>query len=116
MSVNRNKEIWDTQGTNSALIADEWQPIAVTVDGGTACVYQSDPSDNYSVSEVAADTYWIDELLPSDLDHNVALGRHQQNIDIHYDGEMDLFFTDAMAWSQSEIQSFVNDSMKFYVI
>lgn len=115
MSVNRNKEIWDTQGTNSALIADEWQPIAVTVDGSTAHVYQGNPSDDYSVSEVAADTFSTDDLISSNLDHNVALGRHQQSSDFYFDGAMDLLFIDTAVWSQSEIQSFAEDSKGYYL-
>jgi len=115
MSVNGSKEIWDTQGTNSALIADVWQPIAVTVGESTAHVYQGDPSDKYSISEVASDTFSTDELISSDLDYNMAFGRHQQGTNFYFDGGVDLVFADSVAWSQSEIQSFVDDSASFFM-
>jgi hypothetical protein len=85
------------------------------VDGSTAYEYLGNPSDNYSVSEAAVDTFSTDDLISSNLDHNVALGRHQQSSDFYFDGAMDLMFIDTAVWSQSEIQSFAEDSKGYYI-
>lgn len=86
--------------------AGEWAPVAFTADGSTLKVWAGDP-----ITEIASDT--LAGSTGSDWSNDPYFG-YGPLTDYRHDGGMDLTFTDSDAWTQSELQSFVDDSREFY--
>ena len=86
--------------------AGEWAPVAFTADGSTLKVWAGDP-----ITEIASDT--LEGTTGSDWSNDPYFG-YGPLTDYRHDGGMDLTFTDSDAWTQSELQSFVDDSREFY--
>ena len=85
-----------------------WQPVAVTCDGSDARIWHGE-----SITEEATES--IGGGTTDDFTHNVSFGRITQDGGIqYYDGKIDLAWSDDVARSQSELQSFVDDTKQFY--
>lgn len=95
------------------LPTNEWRAVAATCDGSNASMYVAEPSDDYTVTEVGTDT--VSGTASGDLQsYNVHLGAGEGGGTRLWEGGLDLQFTDNTAWSESELQSFVDDSKGFY--
>ena len=86
--------------------AGEWAPVAFTADGSTLKVWAGDP-----ITEIASDT--LAGSTGSDWSNDPYFG-YGPLTGYRHDGGMDLTFTDSDAWTQNELQSFVDDSREFY--
>ena len=101
--------VWDIQGGSADT--NEWAAVAGVADGSDVFIYEAKPPD-YDVTQVASAT--VGDTEGGDLEQNVNIGRETDNETRHWDGGIDLAFTDTSAKSQSELQTFVDDSKKFY--
>jgi hypothetical protein len=90
----------------------EWIVTAATISGNTTRVFEALPSTDYSVIEVAS--AGSPSSVNSDLDFKVSIGRRTSNNGRHFNGDFDIQFVDSVARTQSQLQSFVDDTKQFY--
>jgi len=96
--------------TNSDV--GDWVFVACTLDGANGNMYIARPGNNYSLNSY--DSASIANTESVDLSFNAKLGVDQAADRWYFDGGIDLGYTDTTADTQSEIQSFVDDSKGFY--
>lgn len=105
--------IGDGSGTTMAAIdttatlATGWSPIAITADGSTLRLFYGDP-----LSEIGSDS--ISGGTTNDFTQNVAIGRNTDSGINSFNGGIDIGFVDSVGQSQSELQSFVDNTSQFY--
>jgi len=91
-----------------SVTTGSWIPVAFVIDSGTLTVHSGDPlSEQFSSA--------AGESGVTSIATDVQLGdTNDAGGDNPYDGGMDIAWTDTAVWTQSELQSFVNDSSEFY--
>jgi len=99
-------DVWSVIASG-VLSSGTWTPVAATADGSTAKIYAGKSLTQENSGSISNTTN-------SDLTNNVNIGRDTANGGRYFDGGLDLIWTDSTAQSQSNIQSFVDDSKAFY--
>jgi hypothetical protein len=110
--VDDSKEVAIKTGTYPV---NEWFATAAVVDGSNAYIYKATQPD-FDVVEVGSDTF--PDTASGDLEKSVNLGGgrdYQGSYTRYFNGSLDIQFKDASVWSQSELQSFVDDSKNLYL-
>ena len=100
---------WDITASDVIGTGDGWVPVAGTLDGSTARIYVGD-----GMTEEASGPIDSGDLESNDLEHNASIAREARDDQRHFDGGIDLVWTDNVERSQSDLQDFVNDSEDFY--
>ena len=103
-----DSNVWNISGGEPST---DWVALAGTADGSTAQLYIAEPPD-YSISEIGTES--VSGTRDVDLDTNVYIGRPADNPERNWDGGIDLSFIDDKGWTESELQSFVDDSKELY--
>ena len=102
------------EGLTDAVInfgTDEWAVVAFTSDGSTMRNYEAVGPDFDLVERESGP---VPNTASGDLEKNVTIGVSDEGSQRHWNGGVDLMFTDSIARSQSELQSIVDDSKAFY--
>jgi len=97
-----------SRATGGSISTGSWQPVAFTMDGSTTRAFVGDP-----ISQVASDS--VGSTTTNDFGENVEFGRRADDGTAEYDGGIDLSFADSVAKTQSELQSFIDDTADLYV-
>lgn len=95
------------RATGGSISTGSRVPLAVTADGSDLMAWVGDP-----ISQVASDS--LSNLTAGDWGSTVKIGRRGEESSEFFDGGMGVSFTDASAWSQSELQSFIDSLGDFY--
>jgi len=122
VNVNDNEFGWtltiddnrvDVIGGSPQNLLDEWIATAWVADATDMYLYVADASDDYTIREVASSS-----APPSgsgNWDNDVAIGTQGDGLgDRALEAGIDLQFFDSIGQSQSQIQSFVDSSKRFY--
>ena len=99
--------IFDLNGGNPTTGA--WRAVALTGDGSTARIFLSDSNDN--LTEPANTS--ISNTETADLNSDVRVG-DSIPASVSVDGDYDIHWTDNVARSQSDLQSFVDETKNLY--
>ena len=113
--------VLDGDGSRSVLIKsgggvltqNNWTFIAFTMDGSnTASLYHADVGDtNVSLENTSS----INGSTTADFSSNVNFGRRNDNLGWDLDGQTDVAFYEAREWSDSELQTWVNQTKDFFL-
>ena len=98
----------DVSGGTVSDHEGEWVASALVADGSNWRLYLATPGD-YNVSELGSTS--ISGSDSGTWSQNLLFGADSNNV---FEGGTDIQFVDSDAWTESEIQSFVNDSKEFY--
>ena len=92
---------------------ETWFPVILTGDGsgGEAEGYWGDPTNNYELESLG--TVSLPSATEGNLDDTMLLGRIRAG-EVTFDGGQDIVWFDDKKRSQSDLQSFVDDSKHLY--
>lgn len=106
MSDGESQIVRDDYGN---IPTESWSAVALVCDGSDALFYQAVPATNYDVELVGSASIDADSGS-GDLERNVVIGDKMTARGDNFAGGMDISFKDQISWTESELQSFVDDS------
>jgi len=98
--------------TAGTITTNSWQLVVGVADGSSATAYVADTSDN-QVTAVGTDTSTINTNA-NNLTDNVNIGRTTDGAQDHFNGEIDIGFTDTTSFTKSELDQWLNNTKQFY--
>ena len=98
--------------SGGSIETSDWSVVAMVVDGDTSKLYIA-KNDTYNITEVSSSSVSSDQGS-GDLDGNVKFGDAEFS-DGAYGGGKSITFKDSGAWSESELQSFIDDTKNYFL-
>lgn len=98
-------------GGDPANDVGDWVFMAFTADGSTLSLYRAQPT-GYDV--VQLDSASISGSASGGWDYPVRIASRGDTVDNLFEGGMDIQFYDTSGWTESELQSFVDDTKGYY--
>ena len=104
-------ELTSISGGSPSEDEDDWIVLAVSIGDGSQTLYRAQPPD-YNVTEIGSE----DAPNPSSGSWKdpPSVGRSTAGDEEYYTGTIDISFFDSKNWTESELQSFVDDTKSIY--
>lgn len=110
LRIGGTGNIQDAQSGTGALTSGTWIFVAGTADGSNSYVYYATVNDS-SISQVGSTSL---TAPGGDLANNVGLGFDQKEGSRYFAGDMSLSYVNSTADTQSELDSWFNDTKEFF--